>query len=58
VVSEEGRGSTFTIVLPRAESSIEANPSTEKPNTSRSNVAEEPRSLDAAVDTKETDVSV
>jgi two-component system sensor histidine kinase SenX3 len=58
VVSEEGRGSTFTIVLPRAESSIEANPSTEIPNTSRSHVAEEPRSLDAVVDTKETDVSV
>ena len=58
VVSEEGRGSTFTIVLPRAESSVEANPSTETPNTSRSNVAEETRSLDAAVDTKETDVSV
>ena len=58
VVSEEGRGSTFTIVLPRAESSVETNPSTETPNTSRSNVAEETRSLDAAVDTKETDVSV
>ncbi|MEY3133021.1 MAG: hypothetical protein RLZ29_1358 [Actinomycetota bacterium] len=67
VVSEEGRGSTFTIVLPRAESSAESIGPVESTQQSQSEVvvSREPRKPDGKVDTSrsaatsnETDVSV
>jgi two-component system, OmpR family, sensor histidine kinase SenX3 len=67
VVSEEGRGSTFTIVLPRAESSAESIGPVESTQQSQSEVvvSREPRIPDGKVDTNrsvatsnETDVSV
>jgi len=67
VVSEEGRGSTFTIVLPRAESSAESIGPVESTQLSQSEVvvSREPRNPDSKVDTNrsaatsnETDVSV
>jgi two-component system sensor histidine kinase SenX3 len=67
VVSEEGRGSTFTIVLPRAESSAESIGPVESTQLSQSEVvvSREPRNPDGKVDTNrsattsnETDVSV
>ena len=67
VVSEEGRGSTFTIVLPRAESSAESIGPVESTQQSQSEVvvSREPRNPDGKVHTNrsaatpnETDVSV
>jgi two-component system sensor histidine kinase SenX3 len=67
VVSEEGRGSTFTIVLPRAESSAESIGPVESTQQSQSEVvvSREPRNPVGKVDTNrsvatsnETDVSV